>query len=92
MKPRSGPKAHIRIVEVRPRTSFTVESRLPLCRLMFGHELKADGGETQATHWVRFVGPLGFLFRRLVGRQIAAALPDTMRGLKIACEDQRTNA
>ena len=94
LKPRSGPKANIEIVEVTPGQSFSVQSRLPLCRLLFGHSLasSSESGSTVATHWVEFKGPLSFLFRPLIGRSIQASLPNTMRGLKRASESQVTES
>ena len=94
LKPRSGPKAKIEIVEVTPGQSFSVQSRLPLCRMLFGHSLASSGesGSTVATHWVEFKGPLSFVFRRLIGRSIQASLPNTMRGLKRASESAVTGA
>lgn len=86
LKPRKGPRASIRITDVQPARSFTVESKLPLCRMVVGHELTAERDVTVVTHWVAFTGPLGFLFRRLIGSQIRATLPGTMEGLKHACE------
>lgn len=88
LKPRSGPRANIQVVEVTQGTSFSVQSRLPLCRMWFGHSLSASSGSTVATHWVEFRGPLSFLFRYLVGRSIQASLPNTMCGLKRASEAQ----
>ncbi|MNE89313.1 hypothetical protein D3C80_1867140 [compost metagenome] len=46
--------------------SFTIESRPPLCRMQFGHELEGDENRTTITHWVHFTGPLAFLFRQLL--------------------------
>ncbi len=86
LKPRQGPKANIRVSEVTPDTSFTVESRLPLCRMQFGHELDGEEGRTIVTHWVRFTGPLAPLFRRLIGRDIDRTLSRTLAGLKRASE------
>lgn len=92
LKPKRGPKANIEIVEVTPGRSFSVQSRLPLCRMLFGHSLasSSESGSTVATHWVEFKGPLSFLFRPLIGRSIQASLPNTMRGLKRASESQVT--
>ena len=93
-KPRSGRKGKIEVVEVTPGQSFSVQSRLPLCRMLFGHSLASSGesGSTVATHWVEFKGPLSFVFRRLIGRSIQASLPNTMRGLKRASESQVTGS
>ena len=86
LKPRSGPKASISIVHVAVDKAFTVESRLPLCTMTFGHELAQERLGTSATHWAAFVGPLAPLFRRLIGNQIKKTLPTTLRGLKMTCE------
>lgn len=82
LQPKSGPKSKIEIVEVTPGRSFTVQSRLPLCRMVFGHKLEPRDDTTVATHWVEFSGPLSPVFERLVGRAIGATLPHTMQGLK----------
>ncbi|MCP3753072.1 SRPBCC family protein [Pseudomonas sp. SBB6] len=88
LKPRTGPKANIQIVEVTEGKSFSVQSWLPLCRMLFGHRLAESEGWTVATHWVEFSGPLSFLFRYLVGKSIQASLPNTMRALKQFSEAQ----
>ncbi|EKE43951.1 hypothetical protein OCGS_1932 [Oceaniovalibus guishaninsula JLT2003] len=90
LKPCKGPKARIEVTQVRPGRSFTVESRLPFCRMVFGHDLQDDGVQTEATHWVRFTGPLAFLFRRVIGTGIDATLPDTLLGLKRVAEGRQT--
>ncbi len=92
LKPREGPKAKIRVADVVPDRSFTVEAMLPLCRMQFGHELDEEAGHTTATHWVRFDGPLAFLFRHLVGRGIDRTLPATLAGLKRASEQNAPRA
>lgn len=89
LKPTKGPKAHMQVSQVVPARSFTVESKLPLCRMQFGHELDGEGEQTRATHWVSFSGPLSFFFRRVIGGQVRASLPQTMLGLKRACEERR---
>ncbi len=91
LKPRQGPKSKIKLVEIQQDTSFTVESALPLCRMQFGHDLADEDGQTRVTHWVSFTGALAPLFRRLIGKGIARSLPDTLAGLKRACE-ARTQA
>ncbi len=71
---------------VGSKGSFTVTSKLPLCQMQFGHELTSLGEKTKATHSVGFSGPLAFLFRRLIGREIEKTLPTTLQGLKDVCE------
>lgn len=87
IKPRNGLKLHIKVIEMTPDKSFTIEGRLPLCRVHFGHVLDTEHDRTRATHWVDFSGPLAFLFRRVMGNEINATLPHTMAGLKRASED-----
>ncbi|MBN9886238.1 SRPBCC family protein [Salipiger abyssi] len=87
LEPREGPRAKIRVTEVLPNRSFTIEGQLPLCRMTFGHELTGNGQRTSATHWVAFSGPLAFLFRRLIGAGIDRTLPNTLAGLKRVSEE-----
>jgi hypothetical protein len=86
LTPAGGPETRIRLIEVRPDSSFAVVSRLPLCTMRFDHELASRGARTLARHRVTFSGPLSFLFGRVVGKQIRLGLPGTLQGLKKACE------
>lgn len=88
LRPRKGPKARVRVAGVVAGRSFTMEGSLPLCRMYFDHDLEEEGGQVTATHSVRFCGPLSFLFRRVIGREIDAALPNTLRGLKRSAESK----
>lgn len=84
--PRQGPKALITVTECTQLRSFTIQAKLPLCKIHFGHALREDQGKTTATHWVAFTGPLAVLFRQLIGKVITAALPTSLQGLKRHCE------
>ena len=86
LQPTKGPKAKIVFKEVVPNSSFTVESKLPLCVMRFEHELSEVNGQTQAIHRVTFEGLLSPVFGRLIGRQIKKGLPYTLDGLKRAVE------
>jgi hypothetical protein len=81
-----GPKAKIVFKKVVPNSSFTVESKLPLCVMRFEHELSEVDGQTLAVHRVIFEGVLSPVFGRLIGRQIKKGLPHTLEGLKRAVE------
>lgn len=87
LKPRKGPKVRLEVVEVTQDRSFTVQAALPFCRMRFGHDLRAAAGETTIEHSVRFDGPLAFVFRRLIGRDIDRSLPETLAALKAASEE-----
>ena len=86
LQPTKGPKAKIVFKEVVPNSSFTVESKLPLCVMRFEHELSELDGQTLAVHRVIFEGVLSPVFGRLIGRQIKKGLPHSLRGLKRAVE------
>lgn len=89
LQPRGGPRALITVTRSGV-DSFDVESRLPLCRMVFGHCLEATAGGTRVTHDVKFFGLSAPLFRQIIGRQIAAALPATLAGLKRHVETGET--
>lgn len=86
LKPRHGPKARITVIETIQDRSFTIESRLPFCRVQFEHALTEENGTTTATHRVHFIGPLSAIFRRMIGKGIDQTLPQTLAGLKKAAE------
>jgi ligand-binding SRPBCC domain-containing protein len=86
LKPKGGPASSIRLLRVEDSTSFSVEARLPLCQMLFEHELTSDGGKTDVLHRVTFEGPLSLLFGWLIGRQIENGFPGTLSGLKRKCE------
>lgn len=82
LKPKSGPKAVIKITEFTEGKSFTVTSKLPLCRMLFKHELIRDNQETVVKHSICFSGPFQVLFKYLIGRSIKKSLPSTLHSLK----------
>ncbi len=65
---------------------FTDETRLPLCRLRFAHELSTtDDGRTAVTITVSFHGLLRPLFQRVIGNDIARELAgQTQRLVQVA--------
>ncbi len=71
------------------RGGFTDETRLPLCRLRFAHELSTtDDGRTAITITVSFHGLLRPLFQRVIGKDIAADLAAQTARLARAAEGQ----
>lgn len=86
LKPRNGPETEIRIVASEENRSFTVQASLPLCLLTFEHELHPAGELTRVVHRVYLDGPLSFLFRKLLGRQLRMGIPAALRGLKRMAE------
>jgi hypothetical protein len=87
LKPKGAPVSAIRLIEVQDNRSFTVESRLPLCRMIFEHELTPQDSQCEVLHRVAFTGPLSFFFGFFIGRQINKGFPKTLLGLKKKCEE-----
>ncbi|WP_432946241.1 SRPBCC family protein [Kribbella sp. CA-253562] len=81
LKPAKGPKAAFVLTEVTPLVSFTDTTKLPLTTMEFAHRIEVIDGVTHFTHSVTMNGALTPLFSRLIGRTIAAELPDAMRAL-----------
>lgn len=78
LKPVGGPLTRFVVTEVTPEASFTDVTRLPLARLTFSHLIEPYQGGSRFTHTVTFTGPLAWLFRRVIGKGIAADMPETM--------------
>ena len=82
IQPRKGVKAHSTITAADPGRSFADVTRLPLCRLGFDHTVEdLPAGGVRVTHRVTLAGPLTFLFTPLLGRRIAAGIPEVMANL-----------
>lgn len=92
--PTGGPSWPFTIISAEPGVRFTDETRLPLCRLRFAHELgEAGGGRTAVTITVSFHGLLAPLFRRVIGKDIAADLgPQTARLVAVAEREHQAAA
>lgn len=87
LEPTKGPKAHILFTDVIQNRLFTVEAKLPLCKIRFEHEIDSTHTDSvNVIHRVTFDGILSPVFGTLVGRQIKKALPSTLLGLKTAAE------
>jgi hypothetical protein len=82
LKPAGSPSVRYRLTSAVPESGFADETRLPLARMVFEHELAdAPGGGTLITHRATISGPLTPLWRRVIGRGLARDLPDTVRSL-----------
>jgi uncharacterized protein YndB with AHSA1/START domain len=74
-KPKGGPHLKIELSSVTPGASFTDITRFPLARMVDSHELIDHGGEVEIRTTLRMEGPLSFLWRKLVGEDVAKSLP-----------------
>lgn len=84
--PPKGIAVPMDFISVIPNTSFTVESRIPLFRMMFEHELNVTATGTEVVHRVTFSGALSFLLGRIVGNPLRTGLPITLASLKRLAE------
>lgn len=86
LTPTRGPKAKFELTEVTIDKSFTTQTKLPLCTMEFNHTLEESTDHTLVTHSVKFTGITGFFFNKVIGNTIKSSLPQTLKGLKAACE------
>lgn len=86
LTPTKGASVPMVLTEVVPDRSFTVESRIPLFRMVFEHALQPRGSTTEVLHRVRFFGLLAPLIGRLIARQLEVGLPRTLANLKRLAE------
>jgi hypothetical protein len=87
-KPRGGPELTLELTEVRAPSTFTDVTRFPLARMIDSHELvaSADGLEIRTT--IRMEGALAFLWRKMVGEDVARSLPQqTEKLIAEACRE-----
>jgi uncharacterized protein YndB with AHSA1/START domain len=84
--PPKGMTVPMNFISVVPNKSFTVESRIPLFRMMFEHELNVTAAGTEVVHRITFSGALSFLLGRIVGNPLRTGLPITLASLKRLAE------
>lgn len=84
--PPKGMTMPMLFTEVAPGRCFTVESKIPLFRMLFEHELVPVAGATQVIHRVTFSGLLSVVLGPMLCRQLDAGLPVTLRNLKALAE------
>jgi len=89
LKPKQGPASKIQLIEVSRNQSFTVECKLPLCKMHFVHEMVQVENSTEVTNKILFSGLLAPLFSRFIGKEIKDTLPSSLQGLKDHIENKR---
>lgn len=90
LKPKEGPSVRIKITSIDPMTSFTCESKLPLCRIIVSHFLTVSKGKTKITHRFEIKGPLAFIFYHLIGHKIKKNLPEEMTAMTAQAENLKS--
>ena len=84
--PPKGKTLPMLLTEVEPDRLFTVESKIPLFRILFEHELRTLPAGTEITHRVTFSGPLAIILGPMLTKQLNAGLPVTLSKLKALAE------
>jgi hypothetical protein len=74
------------LTHVVPAKCFTVESKIPLFRMVFEHELLPAQGATEVIHRVTFSGVLSFILGPMLSKQLNSGLPVTLGKLKALAE------
>lgn len=86
LTPTQGNTVPMLITRVEPDACFTVESRIPLFRMVFEHELQPQGAAVRVTHRVSFSGLLSVVLGPLLIRRLNRGLPVTLGNLKRRAE------
>ncbi|ALT78951.1 hypothetical protein AT984_18915 [Paucibacter sp. KCTC 42545] len=76
------------LTQVVPGRCFTVESKIPLFRMLFEHELIQLPDATEVVHRVTFSGLLSIVLGPMLSRQLNTGLPVTLARLKALAEDR----
>jgi uncharacterized protein YndB with AHSA1/START domain len=86
LTPTKGNTVPMLITKVEHNSCFTVESKIPLFRMLFEHELAPQGSAVRVTHRVIFSGLLTALLGRMLVKQLNQGLPVTLANLKRLAE------
>lgn len=86
LTPAKGNTVPMRVTEVARDRSFTVESKIPLFRMAFEHELTPTTSGTEVVHRVTLSGPLLLILGHMLRKQMDSGLPVTLQNLKQLAE------
>lgn len=84
--PTRGNSVPMVLTQVVPGRCFTVESKIPLFRMLFEHELVDLPGCTEVVHRVTFSGLLAIVLGPILSKQLNSGLPVTLGKLKFVAE------
>jgi hypothetical protein len=73
-----GPAAHFTVTRLEPNRAMCFEIRLPGATMSFPHTAAPVDQGIRLTHGLTITGPLAPLWRLLVGRGVAAGLPEVV--------------
>ncbi len=82
----TGPRTPLRLASVVVNESFLVETRSPLSKIQYDHQLVEREDGVEVIHTLTFLGLLGPLWGRTIGKIIQRGMPQTLGGLKKKAE------
>lgn len=88
LTPSKGNAVPMVLTRVEPGRCFTVESKIPLFRMLFEHELLPSRGTTEVIHRVTFSGLLSIVLGPMLSKQLNSGLPVTLTKLKALAESR----
>jgi uncharacterized protein YndB with AHSA1/START domain len=86
LTPTQGNTVTMLFTKVERNVCFTVESKIPLFRMVFEHELQPSADDVKVVHRVTFSGVLSLVLGPLLARQLNRGLPVTLANLKRMAE------
>ena len=86
LTPTKGNTVPMLLTKVEPNSCFTAESRIPLFRMAFEHELVPQGASVKVVHRVTLSGVLAALLGRMLVKRLNHGLPVTLASLKRLAE------
>jgi hypothetical protein len=92
LKPKGGPKVHFSVERLDDH-AFVDVSRMPGGRIIFDHRIRSDEDSTHVDVDVSIDGPLGFVWRRILGGGFRNSLqPDLDRLVGVVERDAQSPA
>jgi hypothetical protein len=89
IKPKGEPETAIEWIEMTDNKSFTVECKIPLCKMQFVHELGTDNDGTQVKNIVIFSGLMSRVYAFLFGSKLQKGMEESLHGLKRHIENAK---
>ncbi len=86
LKPKGGPKAKTKIIAFSSGESYSDVTKMPLANIRFDHRVEDHGKTRIVTHTISMSGPLGFLFAKLLGKNLAEGLQRSLPRLVALAE------
>jgi hypothetical protein len=88
LTPTKGNTVPMILTQVEPGRCFTVESKIPLFRMLFEHELIPESGATEVIHRIALSGLLSVVLGPMLVRQMNSGHPVTLSKLKALAESR----